>query len=314
MKRVAIVLFLYSSFELSSIQCFASNSIVLNDSIKEYYPDGAVEYLADTAGQWTIEDISSQAFSNLFFSLPLDSSGMVDWEDSLYQRFSSRVHWYRLKIDRGSSIADHLLKSYADTVVLYIPDSTGGFLIRKSGDAFRLRDRDIPLSDKVILSPAEVRSKQMNSSIPFPPTIFPKDDYYLKDSRHRFFQMLLSGIFLALIIYSAILFLSLKDMGYLFYVMYLLSFAFFWFAQTGFAFEFLWPNHPDFSSTAEAISALSFLFWYVLFGKTYLNLKVILTKWNKVLAIYLWVFLAFAILIIAQKYFFSGVDNLFVDI
>jgi diguanylate cyclase (GGDEF)-like protein len=80
------------------------------------------------------------------------------------------------------------------------------------------------------------------------------------------------GILLGLFFYNLILFASTGDRTFLYYVLYVGSFALGQFCLNGLAFQFLWPNSPEWANTAVLVSIGTGLVFMLVFTRAFLEL------------------------------------------
>jgi diguanylate cyclase (GGDEF)-like protein len=67
-----------------------------------------------------------------------------------------------------------------------------------------------------------------------------------------------------------ILFISIGERVYLYYVLYVTSFATIWIARTGFVFQYLWPNHPAWDVTYRSFVGAAAIIFSALFVREFL--------------------------------------------
>ncbi|MFQ3249018.1 MAG: diguanylate cyclase (GGDEF)-like protein [Glaciecola sp.] len=78
----------------------------------------------------------------------------------------------------------------------------------------------------------------------------------------NYFYGFLYGAFIILLVYNIALSLSLKDMRYIFYTLYLVSFLSLNIAYTGHGFKYIWPD----SLLVQRWAMIFFLYCYIIFG------------------------------------------------
>ncbi|HEB26972.1 MAG TPA: membrane protein, partial [Porticoccus sp.] len=81
------------------------------------------------------------------------------------------------------------------------------------------------------------------------------------------------GIAIIMVLYNLMIFLYSREISYLFYVLFISSLAIFLAIIEGSAFQYLWPNHPQFNLYALPLfSGLAQLFATIFTG-TFLNIR-----------------------------------------
>lgn len=166
-----------------------------------------------------------------------------------------------------------------DSVSLYVPRGDGSFEEMKSGALAERRPGE-PLSRYFVFE--------------LPPGAFGGDPCYLRlssrtdvkvsldietaigfaqrEGREYVVYGILYGILIAMILYSFFLLLSLKDVTYLFYVLYIISAGLWLFFVQGHA-KLLFGQHPRFDQAMLWLWAGSMLTWGAFFASFFLRLK-----------------------------------------
>ena len=271
--------------------------IISSDTVKNYSLPPFIQFFADTANQFTIEQISSPEFSNRFTSLPVDALGKVKENDTTLEKIKSKTYWMRFTIKSNFNYDKEWMLSInvvtVVSLVCYIPDGAGKFNVKKAGN-IPLKEKDFKHGGTQVN--CLVRGQQEQTfyikyfndhyvSLWATVELINKDKVLENIISSRLIYGVFFGIFLLMILYNTILFISIRERSYLYYVLYIFFFSSFIFIQSGFGFEFLWQNHPEWNGNVVLVIGFLFLFFYVLFGKTYLNTKKHLPKWNKAILI-----------------------------
>jgi class 3 adenylate cyclase len=77
-----------------------------------------------------------------------------------------------------------------------------------------------------------------------PISVSSKSGYVVKNRYHNLFWGLYIGIIAFAILYNFFVFLSVKDLNYLYYIIVTLSIAIFYLGVEGFGTAYIWPNNP----------------------------------------------------------------------
>ena len=91
------------------------------------------------------------------------------------------------------------------------------------------------------------------------------------------------GIIILVIVYNLLIFISLKDRVYLYYVFYVVVCAFISLLEDGLGFQYLWPNLPVINIYINAVLPLLFLVSFVLYARSFLELKTFFPNIYKIL-------------------------------
>ncbi|HEX8801948.1 MAG TPA: 7TM-DISM domain-containing protein, partial [Terriglobales bacterium] len=103
-------------------------------------------------------------------------------------------------------------------------------------------------------------------------TILPSQEWIRQQSNLLFGQGVYAGIIVGLALYNLMLFLSIRERVYLFYVIYVLAFGAFWIARTGFFYQYFWPNHALLDRHAQPFLAVVVIVFSILFVRRFLAL------------------------------------------
>lgn len=239
--------------------------------------------------------------------------------------------WLRLPIKNNTKQDLDLLLEIAypllDEIELYSPNENGTYQSIRLGEHqnFSLRKYKVPnyifdihlhcQSEKVFF----LRIKSVEQ------IILP---IYLSSERKFMAQMnndsLLSGIYIGIVfimaIYNLFLFFSVRDKGYLYYVLYVVCAGITQMGIKGYSFQYLWPNWPYFATKGPIIfgclSGLSAL----LFAGSFLQLQKNAPRSKRIITIFIVLFALgtiLALINLTQPAFFvmqvtTGIGSLFV--
>jgi signal transduction histidine kinase len=103
-------------------------------------------------------------------------------------------------------------------------------------------------------------------------------------------------------LYNLVIYFSIKDVSFLYYVLSLLGIGLYFMFYYGFALELLWQNAPYWNAHCFAVIVPSTRIFWILFTQSYLHLPEILPQWNKILNY---------LIILYLVPFFSGLFNYF---
>jgi two-component system, sensor histidine kinase LadS len=96
---------------------------------------------------------------------------------------------------------------------------------------------------------------------------------HLRNAHELFGLGLYYGIVLALVVYTGVLWVTLRESSFILYVAHALSFAFLMLVLNGCAFQ-LWPNQPYWNNPAQIIALPAALICLLLFARSVLALPV----------------------------------------
>ncbi len=239
----------------------------------------------DASAQATAEEQFSLIDSDAFRPLPHGNAtfGFVDG-----------AYWFHVRLrNRDADVHRRILAvNYVllDEIDVYLRRADGSISHSRSGDsqAFdqrALRSRmpnfliDLDHNEQADLL-VRVQSK---SSMQVPLVLYTQQAFFGRNRDGYLGIGLYYGILFALLLYNLILFASLRDANYFFYVLYIGGFGFVQLCLNGLAFEYLWPESPWLANSSVPISmALGMLFMH-LFVRTFLDLPRRLPLGNRII-------------------------------
>jgi two-component system sensor histidine kinase/response regulator len=210
--------------------------------------------LEDPRQQWTIEDVTGPALATRFIA-PRRA------KDSLNFGFRTRAVWLRITMlntsTRGLERQLEIAFPPLHQVEFYVPNEAG-FERMVSGNAHIFEDR--PLVHRNHVFPVSLRTGSettfylrvaSDSSIDIPALLW-VPQAFVQNSLHEYMgQALYFGMLLALGLYNLLLFASMRDRTYLYYVLFVAANALALIGYNGMGFQFLWPHSPAWSTIAS---------------------------------------------------------------
>ena len=242
---------------------------------------GELRYLHDPSGEWTAAD--ARARSARF--LPV-----TRWPPTF--GFARGAHWFHLGVTNASHPEpDWILAiGYAllDHAELFVVDANGRTREYSSGDRVPFRQRALdhrwptyPLSldrgDAVELYLRVVSE----SSVQVPLWLSTERAFLEPAAREHLALGAYYGILIGLFFYNLILFVALRDRTFLLYVFYVGTFALGQFCLNGLAFQYLWPERPDWSNNVLLVTIAVTLAAMLAFARAFLDLERRLPRIDK---------------------------------
>lgn len=81
------------------------------------------------------------------------------------------------------------------------------------------------------------------------------------------------GMILIISLYNFLVYLAIREIKNIYYILYILSVAFYAMSLDGIAFQYLWPDHPGWNDYAVGISLYSLILWALVFTRRFLSLR-----------------------------------------
>lgn len=201
-------------------------------------------YYHDTSGSQDLATAQDRLREGLFAPLPGGNTAFG---------FQTGAFWLHARLINHNVLEPRwlLVQNYplSDHVDVYVRDASGQITHQAGGDALPFPMRAVqyrqpnfwlhlPVGEPIDLF---VRV-QSQSSMQVPLTVY-TPAAFTEDSRDAQFVIgLYYGILLALFFYNLVLWLTLRDPSYFWYLLHISAFGLVLFTLNGLAFEYLWPN------------------------------------------------------------------------
>jgi diguanylate cyclase (GGDEF)-like protein len=195
--------------------------------------------------------------------------------------FTNTAYWFKFNINNTNQTE---LKVYIELPIPFLDDvelyQTKDFKIQKKhlvGDQYPFSARPIQHENFVMpftLLPGENLMYMRVASagtVEAPLIIWQPEPHARATADEHFMQGIWAGIIGIMVIYNLLLFFSIKDVNYLYYVFFSFGYLFFQICLKGYGFAYLWPNQLGWNSfsisTFIALSNLSVLMLMISFLK-----------------------------------------------
>lgn len=231
--------------------------------INDYY-----EILEDPSGNLNIYDIITDSINRKF---------VLNQEYYNYNKNTSSAYWIKFKVVKQTGTeASFVFESYSThtkNLQLFVPSKRGHFNIHKAGLDYSFKDRDyihqnlvfdlnIPEGQETV---CYVRVYSDNHSA-FEFRIKSNNYFSFYSTNEYYYLGIFYGILLIMAVYNLLLFFSIKDKVYLYYVFYVLSCMLSTLADDGLGLRYIWPAAQNLDNFIGHILApnlllLSFLFY-----------------------------------------------------
>lgn len=226
--------------------------------------------LEDPGHQWSIEQVSSEEFKERFAAPRQDS-------DSLNFGFTDSAFWLRISLSNPHpEPVERLLEipfPYLQHVELHRP-SANGYSVTKTGQALPFASR--PVSHRHFVFPLHVPAQSeatyylrvaSETTIDIPSRLWEPKEFNRQILFEYFAQALYFGMLLALGLYNFLLFVSLRDRTYFYYVLFASANALSMLSHSGIAYQFLWSDSPKWGTVSPMIGFASTCITLLLFER-----------------------------------------------
>lgn len=204
------------------------------------------------------------------------------------------AYWLKVSIRQDEATdSNWMLEFYdqtIDSISAYFPDVEGVYRVNHVGDYLPFGHKPIQHKNFEWLIDSELRGQQ---------------DFYFRIKSHAYANVriairtvnrfiyyslneyFLYGIFYGMIviisIYNVLMFLAIKERRYLYYAFYIISVGIYAMCIDGMAFQYLWPNWPQWNQIAYGTALFSLIFWSLAFCKKFLNTRTRAPRLNRML-------------------------------
>ena len=230
----------------------AMETVSLGVNKAEYSIGGNLQYLEDPTGRLTLEEVMSPLAASRF----LDSS-------MKYPNFgfTTSSYWFRITLRNDSSIRNrwflHIAYPLLDEISFYQVFADGS-INTQSGVPLQTAAFELELNAGEIQH-IYLRTQTHNTHV-VPVTLRTLANYVAYAENVQYLTGVYYGIVAALLLYNLLLFVSIRESIYLYYVGYLASFGTFMLGLNGYAAKYLGPDLVEWSNRATpfflAIAAL----------------------------------------------------------
>lgn len=270
--------------------------LILNDSVNFLEPrQDAVHIHEDVSGRKKISDIlviPEHEFSNY---------------TEYYNKNTDHAYWIKCTVDaqykKNQKWVIEILDSRFDEVELYYFDASGNLITRTAGinQPFSLRtyghknfvlDIDF-IPGKKNTFYLKLKSKFIGSFIFKIRSNYEFSTYAFNE---YFLLGLYYGILLIILLYNLILYITLKEVLYLFYLLYVGVWAWYSLLDDGLGFQYIWSAHPWISTLGYYVSKPLLVVFFVAYSRAFLNTQNFNRKADTIIKIVASVYIAYELL------------------
>lgn len=244
-RKFYIILFLLLIF-FNYLTPVTAAAITIDDTLKYKSIGLELEYLTDKEGILKFGDVADENKSNA-----------LNWIKSDTERpgfgLTNDVYWVRFNIKNSAAhkISWLLEEEYPmlDYVDLYYPDGKGVYRSIKTGDYYPFSKR--PVQYRSFIFPLELEPKsEKKYYMRFYTTgplniylgIWSPDYFHEQWVEESIFFWMFYGIMLIMFLYNIFIFFSIRNLSYLYCVLYIIALCNLLMSLFGHGFHYIWPN------------------------------------------------------------------------
>ncbi len=288
LQFITLAFFIFLNFTSNT---YAQNTLILTDEQGDYPLGLHLAILEDKNKQLTIDDVTSPEFAEKFISSQTKTLNFGNINSAYWLRFTiknesiSTTKW-RLEIDTASI-------NYID---FYMPtmstEQTNVYKIKHTGNILPFSTRDVAHQNFVFnlhLNPKQTRTfyirLEHSGTLVFTPTIWSLEAFSDKVTSEQFVKGLYYGIMLLMIFSNFIIYVSLWDISYLYYLLTLIFFNLSSLTIEGFAHWYLWADFPHWNSIARPFFISTAILFTLMFTRSFLKVNIYAPKFDRFIII-----------------------------
>ena len=232
-------------------------------------------YYIDSTNSLSFWQISTNGFSNRF-------EQHASYQNKDFKKNAS--YWIRLPIRHSvDSKKIWLLEFYDQTIdhiEMYIPQENGSYRNMVMGDSqpfpqrtFRHKNFEVVLdmkSDTTMFYYFKVKSHEFADIR----IAFRSVDRFVYYALNEYFLFgTFYGMLLIISLYNFLVYLAIREVKNIYYIMYILSVGAYAMSYDGIGFQYLWPNHPEWNDYAVGVTLYSVILWGLIFTRRFLSTR-----------------------------------------
>ncbi|MCG8669263.1 MAG: response regulator [Pseudomonadales bacterium] len=246
--------------------------------------------LEDASKTMAVEEVMSEASQQRFKSLNgralnsgLSQSAFwvaVDLPNEVLDSLRSLDHHWLVELDTP----------YINQIDFYLVDLANNLVQQhwQTGDIYPYKQRPVPTTNFVF--PIDLHDNhgttilirlQNDGLVIAKPKLWQIDEYYeISDNRSKL-AGLFYGAMTIMALYNFIIFLSIRDRTYLYYVLSIIGITLFEACNRGDAFKYIWPDAPQYPNTMLSVSVFFAEVFTLLFFYKFLQLDRYMKPWGQ---------------------------------
>ena len=272
MKNIWIFLVLLIVFPVTAI---AASPVVIEENKGEFHLGQHIEILKDEEGKLTLDDVIN----------PNQTENFVPSTSEIPNfGFTDSVYWLKFTLinplEKEQLVLLEQAYPHIDDIKLFVFRNNRQIASAHGGDRYVLQNNEIKYHNFIskILTPPNSTTQvfmrfETESSMQLPLIVWKPIAFAEKINKEQWIIGIYFGIMAAMLLYNLFLFVSLKDKNYLYYVLYISSFAFAMLGADRLDIEYLWPNAPDFANLSHSVFYNMTFFFGGLFCRSFLITK-----------------------------------------
>lgn len=271
---------------LCAFSAQSQKTITVSDNIDQYiFTFQDLRYLEDAAGTLSFNDALAKHRHGEFLPNQVYAP---------HNQQTGSTYWVCVRVKGNPASAKKWLLEIFDQTIdeleIYVPQADSAYKKISMGDVLPFSSRkfmhknfEIELSndsDEIRDYYFRIRSKNLVNFI----VVLRSYDRFIYYALNEYFVYgLFYGMILVVAIYNLLMFFAIRERSYIVYILYVLSVGIFTMCSDGIAFQYLWPDYPQWNEKAYGIALYSLILWALLFAKMFLHTEARHPHLNKLL-------------------------------
>jgi two-component system, sensor histidine kinase LadS len=282
MRRWILLFLVLASFTMS----YGQTALRINDQLDEHvFMPNELSIFIDSANTYSFQEISSPAFASRFKT-------NTDYQNKDFLRNTS--YWIRLPIRHTVNTKKVWLLEFYDQTIDHL-------------DAYKPHEdktfEKIPMGDQQPFVQRMFMHKNFEIVVDLRSNT--EAYYYFRVQSHEFADMRIAfrsanrfifyalneyflfgtfyGMIIIITLYNFLVFLAIREIKNIYYIIYILSVAAYAMSYDGIGFQYLWPNHPEWNNYAVGITMYSVILWGLIFTRRFLSTRGNATRLDRAL-------------------------------
>ena len=269
----------------------ATQPAVTINANPHYLLSNHFEFLSDPRQQFTLQDVQSPQMTGLWQPVPSGASTNFGAQRAAI--------WLRIKLQVQPAGAGEWLWELAyaplDSLTLYSPDGQGAWREQRAGDTLPFANRVI--AHRYHLLPIDLRAGEpvtlyariaSKGTVSAPVSLWRPAALWSSDHASYTGLGLYFGMLAGLLLYNLLLFFSVRERGYLIYVVFAAVMLLAQTAFTGTGTELLWPGQTWWADTVPTASLSAAVLVSLLVSRNFLATATTQPRWDR----WIWVLVA----------------------
>ncbi|MCF0041382.1 7TMR-DISM family protein [Dyadobacter fanqingshengii] len=252
---------------------YAQRAVEILDSQDQHiFTGNEIQYLEDKTGTYTINDVLSPALEGNFRNSATNTPQNYNLKSA---------YWFRIRIRHNPDSRKNWMLEFfdqtIDDITAYSPNGKGGYSSRSMGDQLPFKNREYSHKNfELNISNSDeydgtyyfrVKSHQTADAI----IVLRSVNRFIKYALDEYF---IFGIFYGMVLvfsfYNLMMYLAVRQVQYLYYVLYNLCVGLFEMCIDGVAYQYLWPNAPEWNQYAYGVALFGVSIFALQFTRTLL--------------------------------------------